>query len=214
MHRITSASRNTAASEAEPEQLDHARAAEDERGEDDDHHGGGGGDHAAGRDEAVADGGAPCRAAASIPRGCARRERPRSPSRGRRRWRTSAPAGTPRSGPLGTPGNQPNWKTATITPSDGGDREQVHHRRLERDHAASGRRPASSSAESRTTTRDEEPELRREHAGEVDEGRGRAADVDGRAGLLLERRDHVPLRRSLTRFARRGALRRGARGRR
>ena len=63
MQRITSASRNTAAREPDPEERDHARAAEDERAEHDDHDRRGGCDHAPGLGEAVADSGRVRRAA-------------------------------------------------------------------------------------------------------------------------------------------------------
>ena len=78
------------------------------------------GDHPRRRGQAVGDGAGCCRPCGRTPPDAARAGRPRSPSTGRRRWRTASSAPTARSAPAArrrtSSPNQPHWKTTTITP--------------------------------------------------------------------------------------------------
>src|SRR5579859_5545258 len=91
----------------------------------------------------------------------------------------------------------------------GADREQVHDRGLQGDQQGAEDDREQERGE-RDDDGDEQPELGGEDAGEVDEGRGRAADVDGRPRLPLERRYGAPAQ-VLDEGGRLAALRRGAR---
>ena len=196
---MTSASRNTALARPSPNSSITRSPPRMNAREDGDHDRGGGRDHASGASTPrVTAAGSRCRA--SIPRGSARRGTPRSPSRARRRSRTSSPARRPRSGRRRSePGSQPHWKTATTTPSEA----PIESRFITA--ACSGisserKTTSSSSAESSTTTPMNSQQLAGEHAREVDRTRGQAADVGSRSGRLSRSAGSTSWRRWLTRL--------------
>ena len=104
---------------------------------------------------------------------------------------------------------QPHWKTATIDAEGGADREQVHHHRLQR-HQHRAEDGHQQQRREQDDDADEERQLFGDRVAEVLEDRGDAADVELRAGLRLDRRDHV-VADVVEQVGRLGALRRGRR---
>ncbi len=73
--------------------------------------------------------------------------------------------------------SQPHWKIATMTPNAAPIAEQVHDRRLQRDHERAEHDQQQQRREQHDDA-DEQRQLVREHGREVDAAGGHTADVD------------------------------------